>query len=73
MTLRVAHFFPETCLFGDQPQPVRGQGVSCTDLIAADQTNCYNYDQDCCETCGVVSESYSNLTGKIIFPISEKI
>ena len=54
-------------MFGDQPQPVRGQGVGCTDLIAADQANCYNYGEDCCETCGVIAESYTNLTGEIFF------
>ena len=65
--------FPETCLFGDQPQTVRGQGVSCTDLIAAEQSNCYNYGEDCCETCGVIAESYTNLTGKMYFLFQSKI
>ena len=41
--------------------------MSCADLIAADKSNCYNYGEECCETCGVIAESYTNLTGKMYF------
>ena len=60
--------FLETCLFEDQPGYVAKENKTCNDMIVVEKYHykCYRYHEQCCSTCAVVAELYSNLTSKYL-------